>query len=362
MSALDFENLFDEYVKANKKVFKHDRTSTLGASETFGCLRKAWFTKRGAEFGITKDEDANESWGATLRGDLIENHFVVPAITNFLPRGAALLFAGSDQDTLVQGKNSATPDGLIVGLKKDALAKYGIPDIDSDCVALEIKSIDPRVSLREEKAIHHGQAQVQMGILRETTQFKPNYAVILYVEASFFDNIKVFVVQFDPATWEAAKKRANTLWEFDDPAEIRPEGRVDGSCELCPFTKACAKASKQSLPEEQKKYAFSPEEADIMASLVKDYTTAKDDKADAEKRFEETKIAIGELVRASGARKMFDLSDPKKPSWRVSTTWVAGARRLNTKALLESLDPDLDLDPFYEEGNGYEKVTVTLND
>ncbi|XAI95930.1 hypothetical protein [Microcystis phage Mwe-JY26] len=361
-SQLDFEALFNEFSASNQKVFKHDRSKTLGASETFGCLRKAWFSKRGAEFGFTKDEGANDSWGATMRGDIIENNFVVPAVRDHLPKGVALLFAGDDQETLVSGRNSATPDGLIVGLKKDALKKYGVEDIGADCIALEIKSIDPRVSLTEEKAIHHGQAQVQMGILRETTRFKPNYAVILYVDASFLDNIKVFVVPFDQKAWDAAKRRAATIWEFEDPGQIKPEGRIDGGCSLCPWQRACAIASKQAVPPEQKKYQFTVEAAEQMQDLVQRYASAKSELKAAEREFEEAKIAISEHLRDNDVRKMHDLSDPKKPLWKVSYTFVDGAKRLNQSKLLEALGDEFDVEPFYETGNGYEKVTVTLNE
>src|SRR5690606_31829838 len=132
-------------------------------------------------------------------------YHVVPAM-EYLPAPAKLTMGGSVQETIVLGRNSATPDGLIVGLDKEPLSLYGIENIRSNCVVLEIKSIDPRVNLKEEKDIHHGQTQVQMGIIRETTKFRPNYAVIIYVDASFLDNIKVYVVEFDAKKWEVAKK------------------------------------------------------------------------------------------------------------------------------------------------------------
>jgi hypothetical protein len=361
VAQLDFEAIFKDFVESNQKTFKHDRTQSLGASETFGCLRKAWFSKRGAEFGYEKD-DGEDSWGATQRGDLIENGFVVPAVRDHLPKGVALLFAGDAQDTLIHGRNSATPDGLIIGLKRDALQKYGIEDIGSDCVVLEIKSIDPRVALKEEKAVHHGQAQVQMGIMRETTKFKPNYAVILYVDASFLDNIKVFVVQYDENAWAAAKRRAATIWEYDDAADIRPEGRLDNSCSLCPWKRACAIASKQAVPPEQKKYDFTMEAAEAAAKLAAEYDRAKAAVKEAEREFEEAKIAIADHLKENGVRKMFDPDNPKKPSWRISYTFVDGARRLNQERLLASLGPTFDTAPFYDVGNGYEKITVTLAD
>jgi hypothetical protein len=48
---LDFHKLFEDFNTANQKVWEHDRSTTVGASEVFTCLRKAWFEKRAKEFG-----------------------------------------------------------------------------------------------------------------------------------------------------------------------------------------------------------------------------------------------------------------------------------------------------------------------
>src|ERR1039458_4661284 len=129
---LDFDVMFKDSIDANQKTWKYDRMESVGASEAFDCLRKIWFVKLGVKFGFAQDEEDEkdpESWGARERGNLLEEHYVVPAVRDHLPGNAKLRMAGKQQETLFLNKNSATPDGLIVGLPRNALKKYGIVDI-----------------------------------------------------------------------------------------------------------------------------------------------------------------------------------------------------------------------------------------
>src|SRR5262249_27250299 len=158
-------------------------------------------------YGAPRDPDWSDPWGATLRGDLIEQHFVEPALRAAF--GAKLLYAGTEQQTLTNEFLSATPDGLVVDQPADALAYVGVPDLGPGrCFVTEIKSIDPRTSLTAPKPEHAYQAIVQQGLFRELTEHQPEYAVVLYVNASFLDDIVEFVVPFDSDIYEHAKQRA----------------------------------------------------------------------------------------------------------------------------------------------------------
>jgi len=169
MKPLDFKEMFDEYVENDNKTWQYDRNKSLGASEAFGCLRQACYKKHGFEV----DEGTENSWGAMRRGDIIENAFIVPALLATIPEGSELLGAGEEQETLLKDLLSATPDGLLIDVSRDCLTKYGIADIESDSIVTEFKSIDPRVNLTEPKTVHFGQVQVQMGLIRELTDYKP---------------------------------------------------------------------------------------------------------------------------------------------------------------------------------------------
>lgn len=355
-TVLDFADMFDGYVGSREKTWKYDRNKTLGASEAFGCIRKAWFAKNGTK----RDEDYEDTWGATHRGDLIENHLVVPAVQHGLKRQAPmakLLGAGDNQTTILdkRKKNSATPDGLIVGLTKDALKLYGIEDIESDSILLEIKSIDPRVNLQQEKSIHAGQVQQQLGIIRERTKFKPMYAVLVYVDASFHDNIKVFTVRYDEKKWEAARKRADLLFRTTDPGHLRPEGKFDDSCKHCPFKQACAEATIGSIPEKtnDREVMKRPEDP-VMRELVAERERRRKKAEAATSEYEEQNQAIREHLQSMGRR------GAQGDGWRISWYPQDGKKKLNKERLIE--DTGVNLDDYMEDGKPFDVLRVTVNE
>lgn len=353
---LDFNEVFNKWNESTKKVFAHDRTQTVGASEVFDCIRKVFFKKRGKEFGYEKDANSEDSWGASKRGDLLENHYIVPALSNFLPEGAKLLYAGDDQKTLFHEKNSATPDGLIVGLARDALSDLGIPDIKSDCIVIEMKTIDPRVGLKEEKTIHHGQAQIQMGIFRETTKYKPYYAVVLYVDASFLDNIKPFVVEYDEMKWQAAQKRANTIWEYDNPKQFRPEGKFDDSCTYCEYKTECSLVTIGSIPPEEKKAVYSEEGQEEVGKLVKEIRELENKMELEKKSVEEKRYEVKRILEREKTRKM-QAPDRK---WRITWFSQAGRKTVDMDALKETLkEYEIDIEDFMKEGRPFDTLRIT---
>ena len=345
---LDFEDIFNDHVKSNQKEWAHDRSSTLGASEAFACIRKGWFEKFGEKNGFLQNEE-EQQWGAMERGNVIENHYVVPAIRDNLPEGAKLVFAGENQKTFVDGFNSATPDGLIKGLTSDALVKYGIVNIEADCIVLEIKSVDPRVNLQEEKAIHHGQAQVQMGLIRELTKYKPVYAVILYIDASFLDNITVFVVRFDPSKWKAAQMRAANVFEVNDPGELRPEGKMSGECKYCRWTDACSAVTTGQIPEEDNTNNVSEDIIIELAPLVSEERAAKKRLDELEDEHKTIRQRIKEYLEASGRRKI------KGNDWSV--TWFSQDDKItvDTKRMRED---GIDLTSYEKQGSAFDKLLV----
>jgi CRISPR/Cas system-associated exonuclease Cas4 (RecB family) len=356
MGAIDFRGGIDHYVKSHQKVWAHDRSKTLGASEAFGCIRKAWFSKNEAE----KDESYENDWGALQRGDLIELHFVEPATRWFLEdmTNARLVFGGKRQKTLIDEKSglSATPDGLVIGADDDALALYNVPSLGgSGCFNFEIKSIDPRVNLKEEKAIHRGQTIVQMGLTREKTRYKPNHAVIIYIDASFFSEIEVFVVPFDERTYQVAKKRARQVFETTDPTELMAEGRFEGGCAYCPFTTACTRVTKSAFPADEKTVANeentpSPLMEDFEARLREERAASAEYKA-AEKRKAEASERLKQWFRDTGVRRA------EVPSFaKASLSWTKGRTTYDVKS---ALTDGVDLSPYAREGEGYDVLRVS---
>lgn len=350
----DFKAMFQAHVDANPKIWDHDRASTLGASEAFGCLRKAWFDKHGEPKGYEQDAGYVRTWGAAERGNIMEEHWVVPVLETQNPEGTKFHF-GSDEDqvTYVYGANSATPDGLYTGVSRDALKLYGIDDIETDCFLLEIKSVDPRTRMDEEKEIHHGQVQQQMGVIRSMTPHKPMYTVILYINASFYDEISVFVVRFDPDYWRSARIRAKQLNAAEKPDAIYAEGILMNGCDYCRWTTECAKVNKAAVPTKVVKNPFSDEDMDKMRMVAK-----KERAVDAEmKKLKDEKDDL-----RSELKMMLSTAQTKKAgdeTFKVSWSWQDGRETLDTAALEAD---GIDLTKYKKKGNGFEKITISVAD
>ncbi|MEQ8308094.1 MAG: hypothetical protein RIA09_16285 [Hoeflea sp.] len=353
-TVFDFKAMFDAYAASNEKVWDHDRASTLGASEAFGCLRKAWFDKRGEDAGYEIDEDYKQSWGAMERGNIMEEYYVVPVLETFNPEGTVFHF-GSDEDqtTYVYGESSATPDGLYTGCAKDALSLYGVDDIESDCFMVEIKSIDPRSNITEEKEIHHGQVQQQLGIIRRMTEHKPVYAVIIYVNASFFDEISIFVIKYDPDYWRSARIRAKTLVNAEDAKDLRAEGILMDACTYCKWTNACAKINKAAVPTKEVKNAFTEVQLNELADLAKQERQADQDMKEAKERRDELRSDLKEFLSRAGSKKA------KDDRFSISWVWQNGRETIDKKALEED---GIDVSKYTKKGNGFEKMTISYQE
>jgi hypothetical protein len=242
----------DEHAASLEKVWAHDRSQSVGASEIGACMLKTYWMKNEGDpvYGVKRDPDYVDDWGAKMRGTIMENEFWAPAMK--AKYGERLLYAGSEQRSFVSGFLSATPDGMIVGIEPDELAHLGVPSIGIDgTIMAECKSIDPRANIDEAKPINVFQTHVQMGLVRELTRFKPTHSVLSYMDASFWSDIKEFVIAFDPEIFAVAKARANAIMTATSSSELEPEGYFAGGneCKYCPFTDACG-TKRMSPPEE----------------------------------------------------------------------------------------------------------------
>lgn len=361
-----FEDLFDEHIASNQKTWKQDRRLTVGASECFGCIRKNWFTKRGAELGYKPDEDYEENWGAMERGNIIENHFIVPGVEEGLRRrGLELIMAGDGQDTILDGIHSATLDGLIIdpkggNLPRDFLAYYGVEDIgEQDSLVLEMKSFDPRLTLTHEKGVHRGQTQMQMGLIRDKTDYKPEYAVLIYINASWLSDIRIFVIDYDDAVYRIGRERNDKVFGVDDPGMFAPEGKMDGLCDYCNWRGACQKVTEDRVPAARKALgkkevdAQDQEFIDSLTPLVVERNTANETLKAAKSRVEELNEAIRQSLIAEGTSRAVG------DNWKVTYTAQAGRRTLS-KALMEA--DGIDPEKYTQEGGSFEKLTVTVTE
>lgn len=344
---ISIKDILHQYAATLEKTWEHDRSQTVGASEIGQCARKTWFAKHGAP----RDPEYSDGWGARERGNLIERFFWEPAVRAGLPEGARLLYAGEQQLTLQNGYLSATTDGLLTSLPRDALAWAGVEDIGpGHSINLDCKTIDPRVSLNKHKPEHEFQVQVQMGLMREfATGSEPEYSILSYINASFFDDVKEYVVKFDPRIYAAAHTRARDIMEAGDPLSLPPEGKMAGGqeCEYCAWASHCAAVTVAGVPKDE-----TPLGDNAIAELkdLRDSATIRAEiKEYWTKRHAVSVEAIKSFLREHDTRRY------KGDGWSVSYSATAGRATLDIAAVEAA---GIDLSPYYKTGKSSERLTV----
>lgn len=338
------KTVIDEYVATLKKEWSHDRTKTVGGSEIGQCARKVFYAKNG-----TVGEDQSAKYGAALRGNLIEDYVWVPAVRKRF--GDKFKFGGSDQKTLVKDYLSATPDGLLIDQPRDLLKDCGVDDMGADCLVIEQKTVDPRVNLDKEKDEHYYQTQIQMGLIRELTEWKPNYALISYVDASFLHEITEFVIPYNDTIYREAHKRAALILNATVASELKPEGYIAGGkdCEWCPFVKQCG-VERRSVPENDAVFdnQFLAEITDLCIA----YQQAKKTEEESSANVREAQENIKNRLRDKGVKKI-----PKVVSW----TSQKGRVSYDYTALKEAaIKAGVDVEKFSTVGEPTDRLMVTL--
>jgi hypothetical protein len=277
----------EAYAKASQRPWKHDRSQSIGASEIGMCARRTWFSKHQA----APDADHVDRWGAKKRGDIIEA-FWEKAMRAHVGLGR-LHYAGRYQRTFFDKESylSATPDGVVADLDR------------AEAFLVECKSLDPRAKIETARPEHVYQLQVQMGLVREQTPFRPTYGILAYIDASFLDESREFRIDFDPQMFARAKERAKLIMQANAADDLRPEGYIAGKaeCEYCPWRRSCSTMRANAVPSEEGKV-----DAETLSRLLKIARWRADTKAEAElmeARAKEAEDAIKEIMRQAGTRR-----------------------------------------------------------
>ena len=333
------------------------RASTIGASEIGQCARKIFYAKNADDpiYAIRRDTDYVDGWGAQVRGATFEQSFWVPALR--AKYGDRLKFAGDERRSFESGFLSATPDALLTGAPADILAELGVPDIKSDCVLLEAKTVDPRVKLDRPKPEHRYQVIVQLGLARETTQFAPEYAVISYADASFWSEITEFAVKFDPDVYATAKRRAAKVMTAHDASELPPEGWIAGGheCNYCPFATACGIA-RHAMPK-QSATAVDPQFVTEARDLARETKRHQADAENATAKLRASQNEIRERLRAKGLRRV--VGDDFSIVWSP----VKGRQSFDVKALkAAAIAAGVDVAQFETIGEPTDRLDVRVQE
>ena len=339
------KDAFADAIKARQRVWSHDRTKSLGASETFACIRRGWFAKHRAD--LKEEQDL----GAAERGNIMERHHVVPALQHIYGADNCL-YMSEDQDTLVLDRSSATPDGLVINQPRDVFSADGLADIESDCFACEIKSFDPRAHIDEEKAIHRGQTIMQLGMYRKLGDYRPEFAVILYVNASIYTDVRPFFVRYDEATYLNGLKRGRLIFETKDPYDLFAEGALSDECKHCPFVKACNDAEIKHFPSGEEN--MSADDRETLRALTEMYLVGKKKKTEGTAEVAEAAEHIKNKLSAVNCRKVDD------EIATISYSKSKGQKALDKVKLSAFLkEHGKTMEDFQDGGNPYTRLVVT---
>lgn len=338
----------DKYARRLDKNWSHDRSQTVGASEVGQCARKVFWLKNEGDsrYGAKRDEGYEDTWGARVRGAVMEDQFWFPAMQAQF--GERLLFAGPAQQTLVSGFISATPDGLITHL----LPGEHVVLPEGTCATAECKTADPRTNLTEAKTENVYQTHIQMGLIRELTPYRPTHSILSYTDASFWNEVVEFVVPFDEKVFAIGKARAAQIMTATEAGELKPEGWIAGGreCEYCPFTRACG-IQRRSVPDGNAAPdpQFVAEMAD-MALAAKRFETTRDL---ADQQYRETQQAIRDRLREHGVRKIPGL---------INWSHVKGRTAYDNKAIqAAAVAAGIDIEQFSTVGEPTDRLTISVS-
>ena len=340
----------DAYATQSIKPFFSDRMSTVGASEIGQCIRKVFWTKNedDAQLHAERDDEYTDGWGARMRGTVFEEQLWVPAMRKKF--GKRLMYSGKSQRTFTHNYLSATPDAIVVNLTNAEKEEIGTW---RDCALFECKTLDPRAALTQAKAEHAYQVVVQMGILRATTDFRPEHAVISYADASFWSEVKEFTISFDPDIYDAAQTRAQIVMTSTDLEHIPPEGWIAGGyeCRYCPFTKACG-IERRNLPFAEIDKPVDPQFAAEITDMARELKAAEREGDQFDQRVRAIQDDIKRRLREKGVRKV-----PGIVTWSE----VKGRNGYDNKAIQQAaLAAGVDIEQFATQGEPGDRLVVTV--
>lgn len=325
-----------------------DRSGTVGASEIGLCARQTfWYKNHGTKKGVKMDPDFKHDWGARIRGTIMEFAFWVPALRRKYQNN--LLFAGTEQEKLVSGYLSATPDGLLVNQPYDALRHLGVKNIKSDCITVECKTIDPRTNLVEAKETNIYQVNTQMGLFRELTQYQPEYSCLSYTDASFWSDVEEFAIQFNPIMYGAAKDRAEEIITARNGTQLLPEGWITGGkeCSFCPFTEACG-IERRGVPYGSKQ--ANPQFAAEIEDMAKEYNSIALSIKKREVVLKTMEVQIKQRLREKKVRRI-----PNVVNWYD----VAAPHRYDNKEIRQAfVEMGGDPEDFAKDGQPSDRLVI----
>jgi hypothetical protein len=191
-----------------------------------------------------------------------------------------------------------------------------------------------------------------MGLIRDCTKYKPDYAVISYIDASFWDSVKEFTVKFEPAIYEHAKARATNIMTSESAEDLQPEGWIAGGkeCDYCPFVDPCGVARRDLPSQKYKQQDLDPQLVEEITQLCRTAKLIEDHQKSIKGDVRAAHQQIKDRLREKGIRAIAGV---------VSWTNVRGRSSYDQKALREAAAAaGLDVEAFSTAGEPTDRLTI----
>jgi hypothetical protein len=311
-----------------------DRSKWANASEIATCIRKQWYGKN------MPDKAEDRGRGYANRGHNIERWAIECMVADNVPIRYALGDQVSLQDKAA--KISATGDGIL---------DYG----DGVWTPIDVKSIDPRTNKKNLPKPHHvTQLKISMALIND--QLKPkgtkmSKGLLIYIDASDYDDILEFEIDMDENILADQQKRAAKLLRTRKPEMLDREGKTRGGKECrteCDFKDVCGVTGDSA----DDRLLGSRKRANRSSGLdasAQQYMEIKDKIASDTAVLDEVKEAIKQELGKRKENKIV-VGDIE-----VDLQQVAGRSSFDKKAAEKD---GIDLSPYTKIGKPSERLTV----
>ena len=324
------------------KEWAHRREQYVSASQIGLCeMRQYYMRQRG---GVELDATTPAAWGVFARGDTGEE-WVAGVLDRAQlaehggPRlGLAFTATGKHQVTVIDeiNKLAATPDGIMW--------------LGSEPILIEIKTIDPRVSLDGPKPAHHRQVMFAMALMERVHSIKPKRAVILYIDCANYANVTAFDVDYDEVEGDALINRAMRIHAatLDD---LQPEGVHDGGneCKTCDFAAQCRAYQVERVERADSSAIIDEADLTDIDDLAAQREAATQMEGEAKRIKESATNQIRMIMDDRG------LSFAKTQNFSIRQSVTKGRETCDWR---QAIEDGVDLSEYVSVGNGYPRLTV----
>ena len=324
------------------KEWGHRREQYVSASQIGLCEMRQHFM---AQRGPTQiDDERPDAWGVFARGDTGEDW-----VAGVFDRAQLAEHGGSKLDLgfTATGKNQVT---VIDEVNRLAATPDGVMWIAGEPILIEIKTIDPRVSLTAPKPAHWRQVMFAMALMARVHPVKPQRAVILYVDCSNYANVTAYDVPFDDVEGDALIDRAKRI-HAATLDNLQPEGVFDGGneCKTCDFAAQCRAYQVERVQRAEASAPIDDGDLTDLDDLAAQREAAAQMESEAKRLKESATNQIRMMLDERG------VSYAQTPGYSIRQSVTKGRETCDWR---QAVEDGVDLSEYVSVGNGYPRLTV----